>query len=356
MRAKFMSRGITVGLVVLATTATVVACSSSDDSAPAAGGAGAGGASANGGSSGAHHGGRSAGGSTSDGGSPNAGEGGAAGDAAGGFDSAAGAGGEQPGTVVVVEPGVCARTAMWKGATPVTGLSTTSEEKLLSLTLDELDIAFLRDGTLYRAHRTTPSIDFGTAIPVTLPAGYDASAGVALSNDGLTLILVSSAGTAFGSVSRSTRDADFSTSADTTAFASLNARAAQTLEHFAAPVLSFAGSTLIFAAFSATPGSLSVVYEATLSNGAWSMPNNIGLNTIDRTGPLRALPSGLSADARTLFYFDEKTNTEIASFRDRPDAPFYEQVDLGALGGATPNAKCDRIYYTASGNVLFDTD
>ncbi len=358
-----MPRGFTaLGLIALACV-SATACSSSDDShaAPIGSSGGSDGSSAAGGAGGAHHAGGSSGtgGSASHAGSSNT-NGGDAGDENGSGGSAdAGAGGDQPGTVVTVEPGACSETAKWASPVTLNGVST-AHEKLLSLTLDELDIAFSRDGALYRAHRAAASADFGTAAAVTLPTGYDASSGVALSNDGLTLIVVSTDGTAFSSVSRGTRDADFGATADDSAFAGLNARSVQTLEHYAAPVLSLDGKTLVFSGFTPGADGLAVVYESTLSNGIWSMPNNLSAQISDfddGTGAKRKLPTGLSSDRRTLFYFDEGTGTEIARFRDRPDAPLYDHVDLGALAGAAPNAKCDRIYYTtADANLVTETD
>jgi hypothetical protein len=50
------------------------------------------------------------------------------------------------------------------------------------------------------------------------------------------------------------------------------------------------------------------------------------------------------------------SSTELARFRDRPDAPLYDKVDLGALQGAVPNSKCDKLYYSSGGDVLTDSD
>jgi len=359
-----MPRGIAgIAFTVLAAASALGACSSSDDSHAApisSGGSGAsGGASATGGT---HH----LGGSSATGGStPHAGnagasanDGGAAGDGLGGAPSSEGgaAGEPQPGTVVEVPPGTCSPSAVWASPAPLNGVSTTAAEKLLSLTLDELDIAFLRDGALYSAHRTSASSNFGAGAAVTVPTGYDASLGVALSGDGLMLILISNAGTAFGSVSRATRDVDFGATVSTDAFAGLNARAVQTLEHYAAPVLSFDGKALVFSGFTPGADGLAVVYESTLSNGEWSMPNNLSTGTFNGTGTKRPLPTGLSSDLRTLFYFDEGSGKEFAIFRDRPDAPLYNPQDLGALANATVNTKCDHIYYTAAGDVLTEKD
>ena len=360
-----MPRGFSaLALIALAGASAVAACSSSDGSHAApigsggSGDAASGGSSASGGSGGTRQtNGGSGGSSASHGGNAGNGVSSAGADENGGASSDAGAGGEgPPGTVVVVEPGACSETAMWTGAAPLTGISTADTEKLLSLTLDELDIAFLRGGALYRAHRDAASSDFGAATAVTLPAGYDASSGAALSQDGLTLVLIASTGDGFGSVSRTARDADFGATIDTDAFAGLNARAIQTLEHYAAPVLSLDGKTLVFSGFTPGAAGLAVVYESTLSAGEWSMPNNVSADIFNGTGTARPLPTGLSSDSRTLFYLDEGTGKEVARFRDRPDAPLYDHVDLGDLAGATPNSKCDRIYYTAGDNVLTETD
>jgi hypothetical protein len=281
--------------------------------------------------------------------------------AAGALDSAGdagmgGAGGEQQGTIVVVPSSACSKIPAWTGATPLAGISTSGDESLLSITADELDIAFLRGGALYCAHRAAASASFAAASAVTLPTGYVATAGVALSADGLTLVLVSSEGQSFGALMRSSRTADFSATADTTAFAGLNQRAIQTLEHYAAPVLAPDGNSFVFSGFLPDAGT-SVVYESGLSGQAWEMPRNVSQGLFDGSGGKRPLPTGLSSDSRTLFYFDEATSKEVARYRDRPDAPLYDpSVDLGDLAGAVPNEKCDRIYYSAAGSVLTESD
>jgi len=175
--------------------------------------------------------------------------------------------------------------------------------------------------------------------------------------DGQTLVLVTADGRAFGALARATRSDDFGLVADPTAFSALNARAAQTQEHYAQPVLAPNGKSLIFLAY--TPGvatNPAVVYESLLSGAAWAMPNNISQYIFDGTTDKRPLPSGLSSDSRTLFYFDEASNKQMARFRDRPDAPLYTVVDLGGRMGAVPNSTCQRIYYTSTGNVLTEAD
>jgi len=332
--------------------ANVMAACSSDSNGPSAssgGSSAAAGGNAGSGDGGSHHG--ATGGSDSA--AAGSGEGGEAGSSGSGEGGAAG---EEPGTVVVVPPAACSETAAWMGAAPLPSVSTTADERLLSITADELDIAFLRDGALYVAHRARAKDDFDAGTAVTLPAGYVADPGVALSADGMTLVLVASDGQSFASLSRSTRTADFGSAADPSAFQALNARAVQTLEHFAAPVLAPDGKSFVFSAFTPGQNGISVVYESLWVNAEWDMPRNISQSLFDGSGDKRPLPTGLSSDSRTLFYFDEAQSKELARFRDRPDAPLYDTIDLGALNGAIPNLGCNRLYYSKSGDVLSEVD
>jgi hypothetical protein len=338
-----------------------VACSSSTDSPPAA--FSAGGSSANGGSSGSTHvpAGTPHAGSAGVAGQAGASDGGATGEAGAagqaGAVNDAGAAGLEQGTIITVPASTCAETAGWTAAAPVAGVTTTDDEKLLSITADELDVVFVRNLVLFRAHRSAASASFDAGSPVTVPEGYDLTAGAALSGDGKTLVLVSSDGHGFGAVTRAARSDDFGLVADPSAFGALNDRAAQSQEHYAQPVLAPNGKSFIFLSY--TPGIVTnpaVVYESTLSGNVWAMPSNISQYIFDGTTAKRPMPSGLSSDSRTLFYFDEASNKQMARFRDRPDAPLYTVVDLGGRMGAVPNSTCKRIYYTSSGNVLTEAD
>jgi hypothetical protein len=129
------------------------------------------------------------------------------------------------------------------------------------------------------------------------------------------------------------------------------------MEQYAAPVLAPNGTSFIFTGYT-TYGDISVVYESLATMGVWNMPTNISHLIFDGTGTARPLPTALSADSRTLFYFDEGANQQMARFRDRPEqnAPFYDHIALPGLMGAEPNAKCDRVYYSSAGNVLTEAD
>ncbi|HEY4104287.1 MAG TPA: hypothetical protein VGM44_10365 [Polyangiaceae bacterium] len=350
-----------LSLVALASASLVGACSSGSDSHPAPISSG-GSSDSNGGAS-SSAGTRNSGGTTGragSAGSSSAGDANSAGAAGESVTGEGGAGGEDlpPGTVVVVTPGACSETPMWIGPAPLNGVSTAAEEGLLSITADELDIAFLRGGALYVAHRDAANTDFDMGSSVAVPAGYDPSAGAALGGDGKTLVLVSSDHHGFGALTRGDRISAFSSSADTTAFLALNDRATQTMEQYAAPVLAPNGSSFIFTGYTTYVGGTATVYESLSSSGVWGMPNNISKDIFDGTSTARPLPTALSADSRTLFYFDEATSTQMARFRDRAEsnAPFYDHIELPGLIGAAPNAKCDRVYYSSAKDVFTEAD
>ncbi|MES1178314.1 MAG: hypothetical protein ABUL62_28595 [Myxococcales bacterium] len=294
--------------------------------------------------------------------SDDAGQGGTANE--GGAVGEGGEAGLEPGTVVVVPASACSETAKWKSPSPLGGVSGAGVERLLSITADELDVLFVRDGSVLLAHRTKANADFGTASEVTIPTDYDVTPGAALSADGKTLVLVAKSGQAFAALSRASRTAAFAATPDVSPFYALNQRAIQTMEHYAAPVLSPDGSSLIYTGFTPEPEQgfpegvegVSRVYESQWANKAWQMPESVSDGFFDGTTAARPLPSGLSSDSRTLFYFDEKTMKQAARFRDRPDAPLNVVIDLGSRAGAVPNAGCDVLYYTSGGDVLTEID
>ncbi|MEO6600094.1 MAG: hypothetical protein ABIQ16_09500 [Polyangiaceae bacterium] len=269
-----------------------------------------------------------------------------------------GAAGLEPGIVVVVPPSACSPSAKWKSPSPLTGISDNGVERLLSITADELDVVFVRDGRVLLAHRAKASADFGTPIEVTIPTDFDVTAGAALSADGRTLLLIATGGQAFASLTRASRTAAFDATADSSTFVALNQRAIQTMEHYAAPVFSPDGKSLVYtgftpeAALSEGVEGVARVYESLSANGSWQMPESVSGGFFDGTTAARPLPSGLSSDSRTLFYFDENTMKQAARFRDRPDAPLSVVIDLGDREGAIPNASCDVLYYTNNGNVV----
>lgn len=338
----------------------VVACSSSSDRhAPAAGD---GGASSKGGAGGRSSTGKSGNGGSDVGGAGEGDEGGSGGVA--GSAGQGGEGGADEGMIIPVTPSACSETAAWSNAAPLEGISTDAEEQLLAITADELDILFLRDDVAMFAHRAASSAAFDAGLPLTIADGYSVDTGAALSADGKTMVLLAKTGQSFAAFGRASRDVAFDTIADDSAFAGLNQRAVQTMQHYAAPVLAPDGKTFVFAAFTPEPeagfpsgyAGVSIVYESVWAGSGWSMPESLSQNLFDGTTADRPLPSGLSSDSRTLFYLEEGSGKQRARFRDRPDAPLYTVVDLDQRSRAVPDVKCDRLYYSSGGDVLVGTE
>jgi len=254
-------------------------------------------------------------------------------------------------------PSACSETAVWMGSMAVTGIPSGADDVLLSMTSDELDLAFLQGDALYVAHRAQASGSFAPGSPIAIPDGWSAEQGAALSADGKRLILVSADQTLLGELTRSTRDVAFAGAVDQSAFATVNQNAVYSGDIYASPTLSPDDLELFFN--SAFQGGASTVVAATRSAGqAWSAATRVISGLLDGTDTTRRLPTGVSADERTLFYFNEDSMKEEARWRDAPTltSPLSDMVDLGTRRGAQPNAACNRLYSAASTGVVVDQD
>jgi len=82
------------------------------------------------------------------------------------------------------------------------------------------------------------------------------------------------------------------------------------------------------------------------------------VKVLDGAASARRLPTGLSADQRTLFYFNEETMQEEGRWRaaNAASSPLYDVVSLGLRRGAAPNSACDRLYSGTNGDVVVEKD
>ena len=342
---------------VLALCAAINVGCSSDSSHPSLISTTSGGADAQaqGGRAGSHEGGAA----SSAAGSNDAGSSGANENAGGGDDDAGsggsgtGSGGHGPTT-----PSTCDPTTKWASPESVDQVSSGAAETLLSVTPDELDLAFLRGGALYVAHRESATGTFDVGAAVTIPTGWTATEGAALSADGKRLVLLGDpAAVKFGELVRSSRSVAFSGAIDETAFSAVNQDAEYTGKVYAAPLVSSGDDQLFFN--SAFPnGASTIVTSARTGGGAWSAPRQLTALAFDRDVGKRCLPTGISADTRTLFYFDEGSMLEEARFRPEsiPSSPWYDVTNLGTRRGATPNSACNRLYSGSNGDVVAEKD
>jgi len=254
-------------------------------------------------------------------------------------------------------PPVCDQLAAWSAATSVGGVSSAADEQLLALTPDELDLAFARAGALYVAHRASPSAPFANATAVTIPTGWSAAHGASLSADGKRLLLVSDPDPKkLGELRRSEREGAFSGMIDESPFAAINQDSDFTRRVYASPTISAGDDQLLFNSSLDTEST--IVVSTRTEAGAWSPPRTLSAGIFDGSAGERRLPTGISSDGRTLFYFNEESAKEEARWRatSSPTSPLYDMLSLGARRGAAPNAACNRLYSQSNGDVVVEKD
>jgi hypothetical protein len=219
--------------------------------------------------------------------------------------------------------------------------------KLLSMTPDELSLVFVTADKLYVADRSALNQAF-SELEVTLPDGYDAASGAALSADGKTLTLVATSHAGFADVTRAARGDAFGAEADETRFTTINDLKMTTGQSVGWPVISSDGKTLYYLSYL----SYAVVVQSSLSGNAFAYGTEIDEFTLGGIEGEYKLLSGLSVDQRAIFFFDEATGHAMALFRARDNSPFYDPLDLGERDGVVPNQACDRVYSSVASGVV----
>jgi len=223
---------------------------------------------------------------------------------------------------------------------------------LLALTPDERSAVFVTgdepDLRLYVADRASAEGAFEPQ-EVELPPGYEAASGAALSSDALTLVLVLADHSGFGALSRAARGEAFGVEASVTAFSRINAQKAMSGRELGWPVLSSDGDTLYFVSYF---GQAVVVQSARGADGRFDLGTEIDEFTLGGAEGAYKRINAVSEDQRAIFFFDEATEHSMALFRSRPEAPFYEPIDLGERRGVAPNAACSRLYSSVDGALV----
>jgi hypothetical protein len=249
-------------------------------------------------------------------------------------------------------PGVCDVEMMPGEETALEVDPAVEGATLLSLTPDERSVAFVtgedEDTVLHVGDRATRDAPFQSQ-EVTLPPGYEATSGVALSQDALELVLVLEDHSGFGKLTRAKRGDAFSADADVTAFTRINAQKPMSGRELGWPVLSADGETLYFLSYFQQG---LVVQSTKGTDGRFDLGREIDEYTLGGGVGAYKRINAVSGDQRAIFFFDEATKRAMALFRSRPDAPFYEPIDLGARRGAAPNADCTRLYSSVDGELV----
>jgi hypothetical protein len=268
---------------------------------------------------------------------------------AGAADGGAGLVLEIGGAPVQAPPGVC-DPQLELGADMAEDVGVGSVT-LLSMTPDELSLAFTSgEGDSLLLHvtdRVSTASDF-KEVGLTMPPGFEAKSGVALSSDGRKVILVMTDHSGFGELSRAARGQAFAGEPELTAFARLNALKPMSGHSLGWPVLASDGQSLYFVSYFGE----GFVYQSHLGNGVFDTGTQIDPYTLGGDAGEYKLINGLSSDERAIFYFDQATQHAMALFRSRPNGPFYDPLDLGERQGVVPNAGCDRVYSSAAGKLV----
>jgi len=153
----------------------------------------------------------------------------------------------------------------------------------------------------------------------------------------------------FGALSRVSRAAGFEGDADVTAFAKINGLKPMSGNSVGWPVLTSDGLGLYFLSYNGS--SLAVVSKRS-QGGVFDIGRELEQFTLGGAQGAYTLLNGISADERAIFYFDQATSHAMARFRSRPEAPFYNPLDLGARRGAAPNTGCSRVYSSVDGKLV----
>jgi hypothetical protein len=247
---------------------------------------------------------------------------------------------------------LCAPSAAW-AAGGVTRSSSAADEQLVGrLTPDELTIVWFSivNGvpSLHYADRDSRKDPFPDGDPIFPGKGYYAAEVPALSPDGLRIIVVRSDRKAFGEYTRPMRFTAFTEEPSETAFDSINALDIMLPEsaYVSNPLLSSDDRTFYYSVYDGISPQ-TVVASVRPEDVPWALGGAVVGEPLKASCGLRRRPTGISADQLTLFYWDELSGTERATFRPSIGAPFAGAVDLGARPQAEPNASCTRLYHSA---------
>jgi hypothetical protein len=236
---------------------------------------------------------------------------------------------------------VCDQAAKWGSPQGLAALNTPqADEQLLALSHDELSLVFSRDDALFVADRKAATDDFGAPVAVQLPGAYTFVHGLGLSDDGLTLVVVSQDQLKLADVTRSARGKTFDGAANAQRFAWVNANLTQSGE-LSSPVLLADGKSLLLTRLESGDNTVFLVRGEHFDNAA--QQDQATLGAVDGK---HKLTQSASADARTLFFFDESTGYAAALWSATPTAAYTERVELADLLSAFSNANCGRLYGT----------
>jgi hypothetical protein len=263
---------------------------------------------------------------------------------------------------------VCAPSAAWTAGGLLLASSAPDEQLVGRLTPDELTVVWFSvvNGVpnLHYADRASRKDPFpAEGDPIFPGKGYYAAEVPALSPDGLRIVVVRSDRKALAEYTRTMRFTAFTDEPSETAFDSINALNIMLPEsaYVSNPLLSSDDRTLYYSVYDGI-SSQTVVASVRPEDVPWALGAAVVGEPLKASCGLRRRPTGISSDQLTLFYWDELSGTERATFRASVSAPFVGAVDLGPTPQAEPNASCTRLYHSArvsdagdAENIVFES-
>lgn len=263
----------------------------------------------------------------------------------------------------------------WSAGDVFASASTSADDTLGSISGNDLNIAWLavsadagNDRVIHYANRHYPTDPFPSAMLLDPGTEADLDAGIALSADGLRLIVVQPDRKGFTEYSRDDAEEPFTTPPSDTQFDKLNTQISHYLPPGALcgdPVLSADDLTFYFSVYGFDDSSGDYggyasnrsIYSLTrIPYVEWLAPGvevqALQGDPIEAHCSSRRRPTGISADQLTLFYWDELSNSARAAFRPSIDEPFTGAVELGDRAFAQPSPDCTTLYYSGSGDVF----
>jgi hypothetical protein len=282
---------------------------------------------------------------------------GAGGNAGGGGDSAGGggghatgghggAGGGQAGAGGGPDLPMCAYFD-WEATGKDPLIATAADDQLGSLSVDVLTIAWMTpNGDVHVAERGSPGSAFGAGATLPAAGGWYGVGRVALSPDGLRIVVISSDGERFGELTRASTADLFAGTPDEGPFAAINASVGGG-ESLADPIISSDDGRLYYSRHGG--GVTSTIHWATHAqpDDPWALGGALSEAELQMTNGDRRIPTGIAPDGRSLFYWDESTSLLRMAIRASVAAPFTMFGDVGAtFEHAVPSADCATLYYT----------
>lgn len=259
----------------------------------------------------------------------------------------------------------------WSAGDVFASASTSADDTLGSISGNDLNIAWLavsadagNDRVIHYANRHYPTDPFPSAMLLDPGTEADLDAGIALSADGLRLVVVLPDRKGFTEYARNDAEEPFTTPPSDTQFDVLNTQISHYLPPGAQcgdPVFSADDLTFYFSVYGVddTSGDYGgyvsdhTIYSSTrIPYVSWPAAEALQGAPIEAHCEARRRPTGISSDQLTLFYWDELSGSARAAFRPSIDEPFSGAVELGDRAFAQPSPDCTTLYYSGSGDVF----